>query len=418
MPASSLHVLATPSHARRTALVASLALGLASGAFAERSPLYFGAGLSAGHDSNVFRAPEGSPQDQSDSYTSAFVLAGIDKPFGRQRFFADATVRRTEFRDLDALSNTGYDLNAGVDWSALDRLSGTLRYGMARARSQQNLDAAVVTERNLETAREFLARAQYGGEAILAIETEYVHRSIDYSASAFTAQENSSDSVRAGLLYRVSGALRLGAGVRYTEGKYPQGVQVSPGVFDEDKYKRRDLDLTARWSPTGASTLNARVSFGKQENDAQTSRDFSGTTGSIRWEWQPTGKLRFDTRLSRDTGFESSFLSFGTNNGQAVGDTSRLTTALQIGAIWDITSKIALDADGRYARRSLVNTGGINVDESDRTHLFGLGITYKPTRIAELSCKVSREERNTSGTILTYPYSATVAMCGAQIVLR
>lgn len=418
MPRSSHSVFTAAVRASHAPLIAAAAMCLATGALAQQSPFYFGAGLSAGRDSNVFRAPDNSPQVQRDTLTSVFALAGIDKPFGRQRFFADTTVRRTEFRNLDSLSHTGYGLNAGVDWSALDRLSGTLRYSMGRARSQDNLDATVVTQRNLETVREFLARAQYGGESILTLEGEYVHRSIDYSAAAFTTQENSSDSVRAGLLYRLSGALRLGAGLRYTEGKYPRGVLVAPGQFAEDQYDRRDIDLTARWVPTGASVLNARVSFGKQENDAQTNRDFSGTTGSVRWEWQPTGKLRFDTRFSRDTGLETTFLSFAAGNGAAVGDTSRLTTALQFGAIWEITSKIEFDFDARYARRSLVNTGGITIDESDRTRVLGIGAAYKPTRTTELSCRVSREQRDTSGTVLTYAYSANVAQCAAQIVLR
>lgn len=410
--------LCLPS-ARRAALAAAAALCAASGVNAQQNPFYVGAGLSVGHDSNVLRAPDNSALNQGDTYTTGYALIGIDKPYGRQHYFANATVRRTEYRDLDQLSNTGYDVNAGLDWEALDRLSGTLRFGLARARSQQNLDATVVTERNLETAKEFLARAQYGGQSILALEAEYAHRSIDYTATAFTTQENSSDSIRGGVLYNVSGALRLGAGVRYTDGKFPRAVQVAPGVFTEDKYTRRDLDLTARWVPSGASILNARLSYGKQENEALTNRDFSGTTGMVRWEWQPTGKLRFDTRLSRDTGFETSFLAFGTGaGGTAVGDTSRLTTALQIGAIWDVTSKIAIDFDGRYTRRSLVNTGGITIDEKDRAHMFGVGATYKPTRNTELGCKLSREQRNTSGTLLTYPYSANVALCSAQIVLR
>lgn len=401
----------------KTALAAAV-LAASAGAFAQQSPFYVGAGLSVGRDSNVFRAPDGSAVRQGDNFSSAFALVGIDQPFGRQRFFADAKVTRTQYEDITSLNNTGHAANIGLDWAAIDKLSGTLRYGNVRTRSQQNLDATVITQRNLETAQEFLARAQYGGESVLAIEAELLHRSLDYSALAFSSQENSYDSVRAGVLYRLSGALRLGAGVRATKGEYPNAVVAGPGVFTADEFDRNDIDLTAQWVPTGASTINARLSFGKQENSAVATRDFSGATGSVAWDWQPTGKLRLNTRLSRDTGLETTFIGLTGSSRAAVADASRLSTTFQLGAVWEATAKIQLNADARYVRRSLVNTGGVTINESDRTSVLGIGATYKPTRTIELGCQASREQRDTSGTLLTYPYTADLAQCFAQIVLR
>jgi hypothetical protein len=395
------------------------ALLVSSAALAQQSPYYVGAGLALGHDTNVRRAPKGSISEEPDKFWNVFALLGLDQPIGRHRLFADATIRRYEFEDLTDLNHTAYVANAGVDWSAADKLSGTFRLGAQSSRSTATIGTTVVGGKaNLETAQEVLARVQYGGTGLLTLEGDVTHRSVDYSSALFNSLENRYDAVHAGMLYRVSGALSVGFGARVTDGTYPR-VAVLGGLGADD-FNRRDIELTARWTPSGASVVNARLSSANQENKAVTSRDFNGVTGSVTWDWQPSGRTRLNTRLSRDTGLETTFLSLGSASTTSLGDASRLTTTLQVGAIWEATGKIQVDAMARFADRSLVNTvpGGATIDEDDRATMLSLGATYKPTRATQLTCQVSHEKRSTSGLLLTFPYSARVLFCSGQIVLR
>lgn len=396
------------------------ALLLSSVALAQQSPYYIGAGLTLGHDTNVRRAPKGSTSEEPDKFWNVFALLGLDQPIGRHRLFADATIRRYEFEDLTDLNHTAYAANAGIDWSAADKVSGTLRFGSQRSRSTATIGTTVVGGKaNLETAQDLQARVQYGGTGLLTLEGELFHRSVDFTSALFDSLENRYDAVRAGLLYRAGGALTLGIGARVTDGTYPK-VVVQGGALGSDDFKRRDVELSARWTPTGASVVSARLSSASQENKAVTSRDFDGVTGSVAWDWQPSGRTRLNTRLSRDTGLETTFLSLGSASTTSLGDASRLTTVLQVGATWEATGKIQVDAMARYADRSLVNTapGGVTIDEDERATTLSLGATYKPTRATQVACQVSHEKRSTSGVQLTFPYSARVLFCSGQIVLR
>jgi opacity protein-like surface antigen len=404
----------------RPAVAAALALAfLGSEALAQSSPYYVGAGLTLGQDTNVRRARKGS--EVPDKFWNYYGLAGLDQPVGRQRLYADLQVRRFQFEDLTQLNHTAYGANVGLDWAAAERVSGNLRYGSQRNRSTVTLAGATGDDVNLETVQEFFARAQYGGQSVLTLEADYTHRKAEFSSRPFFVLNNNSDAVRVGLQYRVSGATTVGFGVRQTDGSYPQAFTPDGGItYQSDDFKRRDIELTSRWTPSGASVINARISKSKQENAAILSRDFDGVAGSIGWDWQPSGRLRLNTRVIRDTGLETTFSSF--NGTRAVGvDASRLATTFSVGGTYDVTGKITADATLRYVDRGLANTAGNGVtlvDENESFTQLALGATYKPTRNSQINCQLSHEKRSTSGTLLTYPYSARVALCSAQLLLR
>lgn len=409
--------MSQPSRARAALLVRAVAACVSLGAFAtagaEPNPYYLGAGVTFGHDSNIARAPKSVGDKYSDSYSELFLLAGLNQPIGRQRLYVDGRVGRTKYNDLSRFDNTGYNLRAGVEWEALDRLKGDLHYFTNRNRAT---DAGGTNndEKNLETTQEFLFRAQYGLVSLLSLEGELLHRQLDYSNSAFQTNEVKQDAVKLGVIYRPSGLLTLGTGLRHTRGDY---VNRADGGFD-----RNDLEFTARWEATGQSTLEALIAIGRENQDDPAANDVSGTTGYVRWLYKPTGKLNFTTQLSRERGRDSAFLATGATGGQVggqIGDQnqSRVSTALSIAGLWEATAKIGVTADAAYTKRDLSNTGLSTGDGSDRTKILALGIRYEITRNIEASCKVGRESRSTSGTI-TNPYAANFASCSAQVVLR
>jgi hypothetical protein len=384
-------------------MLAMLMWPLAGPAHAESNPFYVGADLSAVHDSNVFRLKKAT----SDTSYSVGLLAGLDQPIGRQRLFANGRLRETRFQDLSRLDHTSYAINAGLDWAAIDKLSGTLSFSGADGLfNYGGTNTAQSTERNIETRSESLARIRYGSGSHLAVEASLSHRSLRYSNPAYEASALTQDTAGMALYYQPSAGLKLGTGLRLSRGEY-KGSGLD---FD-----RRDIDLTATWLATGLSTLDGRFSVGRRESRGATSAlDFSGATGQLIWTYRPTGKLLFKTAFSRESGAESSFLDVAEAQNGSVGDASRITNSLAVSAAYALSAKIHVDAGVRANHRSLVAG---SIDGSDTLRAASLGVTYEPLRHLKFSCQVGRETRSTAGS-LSFGYSASSATCTAEIKLQ
>lgn len=401
----------------RATLVALSLCATATMAQDQARPFYVGAAQAFTYDSNLFRARKG-PSEVDDVISTTSLLAGISRPFGRQRLFGDLAIRHNNYQDASQLNNTGHELKVGVDWETVGRLSGTVSYSHNESQALfGDDDGPVITDReNTEKSQEFLARALLGAQARLGLEAIYVHRRLDYSAQEYEFKELQQDSLSLGVLYRPSGLLTLGAAIRGTRGEYPYASATTPR---KDEFDRRDIDLTAAWTPSGLSTLSARLSFSKEEHDLIGSRDFSGTTGALSWEYKPTGKLTFLTELIRDTGAESGFNnSQGGSQATQVGNTSRISEALQLRALYEATAKIALNAEGRYERRDLVTNGPTSTDAGeDKTAQLSLGIRYAPTYNWTLGCSVGYVKRSASSSV-SYGYDANTASCLAKFLIQ
>jgi hypothetical protein len=243
----------------------TLALLTAGHAAAQESPYYVGGSLSVTHVSNIYHTVEGEPTN-NDTVISTSLLAGLDQRIGRQRLFGDATLRNNRYQNDSSLSNNGYALNAGLDWETVNRLSGQLSFNSSRALASFNPgDAPSITKKNIEQADQIRAVVRYGLASLLTLEGSLAHRRLGYSASEYDAYEYSQDTASLGVVYRPSAALSLGVAGRYTDGKYPRYSQVD-GVYQANAFTRRDIDLTSTWVASGASTLTARLSFGKRDS--------------------------------------------------------------------------------------------------------------------------------------------------------
>jgi hypothetical protein len=415
-------------------LVACLGLFASTGVRAEPNPYYIGASQTITHDNNVLRTcdngatdpgcPPGVPK-VADTISTTSLLGGFDQPISRQRLHADAALNVNRYKNRSDLNNNGYHVDAGWDWETIGNLSGKLSALLNRQLAQYSLGDALsaLNALNMETNRQYAATAALGGVTKLTFEGGVTHREVDYSNAIWASREYRQDAGTLGVKYRPSDLLTLGVGLRETRGEYdPSGSSL--------KYRRHDLDLTGTWLASGASTIDARLSFGRQHYETSTSRDFSGATGSLQWRWKPTGKLNFYTLLLRDTGTEAGLFYTGvaeisptgiTLQTQA-GDISRVTNLARVLGEYEMTAKIKLTASAANSHRSLVNTLSLTPDSgSDDTVTGTLGVRYVPTRSIAIGCDVSRERRSVSlqpTSTLSYPYNAHVYSCMGQFVLK
>lgn len=385
-------------------------------AFAEESPYYVGGSLGITHVSNIYRSTPGQPTN-SDDVTTATLLAGLDQRIGRQRLFGDVSLRSNHYQNNTSLRNNGYGLNAGIDWQTLERLSGQLSLNANRNLAQFNPgNAPAITKKNIEQNSQARASVRYGLVSLLSLEGALTHRKLNYSASEYDPNDYQQDTISLGLTYRPSTLLTLGISGRYSDGKYPHFRLVN-GAYQADNFKRRDIDLNGTWSPSAASNLTARLSYGKRDSKEGSMRDFSGGTGSLNWRWQPTAKLQINSTLMRDTGDETAFYSLG-NLGGINSDYSRITNSLQVNASYEMTGKLVFDAGFSLHDRDLRNSFGSNaVDGNDKTTALSLGGRWMVTRNGLLGCQINRDKR-TGQSFLSTPYTANSYGCYGQLTLR
>jgi hypothetical protein len=380
-------------------LGSALAVLAATSALAqEQSPYYIGVSQTFSHDSNVYRQPS---DEVSETISSTGVLVGFDQPLGRQRLFGDASAQVNRYRNVDALDNKSYAISAGLDWETIEFLSGRLRYSTRDSLADFGTLGGSTAASDQNT-QQFIATARYGLSSKLSFDAGYEHRRLKYRNPVYEARNFEQDSANAGMRWGTPGLLTFGAAIRVTQGEL-QTVPVA------DELKRRDIDLTTTWTPTGFSTLNARISATKETHTLNTSADVSGVTGALTWDYRPTAKLGFTAALTRDTGTETTFIS-STDTGSTPlpVDRSRISNSAQLEARYALTSKISFSGEARRRKGSLA-TG-----ENDSMTGYGLGVTYDPTRSVTLGCNVLRESRDAGVTV----YTATTSSCSAQFTLR
>lgn len=400
------------------ALGLALGLALAQGAWAQdaASPYYVGVSQAFTHDNNVFRrADNGTLPVIADTTSSTGVLAGIDQPFGRQRFYANGTAATNRHRNQEQLDNTSYGLTAGLDWSTIERLSGNVHLTTNQSLANYgDVNATATTEKNLQKSRQYGATVRYGVASALGIEAGVDHGAIDYTVAddLRTVRQNGANL---GVRWGGGGPLSVLVSGHTSRSTYPT-VQITPTTTAEDKVDRRDLSTTVTYAPTGISTFTGNINLAHETHSLVGRQNFSGVTGGVSWDYRLTGKFSMRASLNRDTGTATTFVPTlvpGPVGGPILGtiellrvDANRLSTTAALDAGYEVTSKISMNANMRRLNSSAASGSG-----SDTLTSYALGVHYLPTRTLTLGCNVSHEGR--SGV-----YSANTYGCNAELSFR
>jgi hypothetical protein len=393
-------------------LVLAVSLLGAVCAQAQERPWYIGAAQSFTHDSNVFR---NGGNEQSDTISSTSAFGGLNFTPGRQRLYLDGRVARNNYGDLKQLDNTSYSATTGLDWQTIEHLSGYLRYSGRQALSDYTV-VATPDVKNIEKAQSASAGVRWGFTSALGIEGNVEKRKIDYSVS--DERDSTGETASIGVRWGGGGQLSFGVTARASKSETPHYRPLLPLLFtneiptlgpeEPDEGDRRDLDFTATWTPSGLSTLIGRVSLTKDEHTAPSRADFDGVTGSVTWNYQPTGKTKFATSLIRDTGSETSFLSLTQVGLRGLRtDNNRLNWIALVEADWEATAKILVNGSFRYIRGTLDTITGSSY--GNNTTRYALGARYLATRTITLGCNLAHEQGN-SGS-----FRGNTAGCFGQI---
>ena len=365
-------------------------------ALAQSSPWWAGAALNLTHDSNIYRQADGAAplpagRGRSDTILTSSLLAGLDQPIGRQHLRADVALRNNRFASNEVLDNNGYGLKLGLDWATIGRVSGSL--GVAAERSLVRFDSgsleAGTLERNTVSSRRVDGTVRVGVVTRWSAEASFSRQQVDYSAASFDSSDFVHTSLGTALRYSPSDLLSVSAGLSGRQGRYPRFARTHDGGFVAERYSGRNLDLTARWAPSGSSQLDGRVSL------------------EIRW--------------TRDRGQDVELLGFDASG--RVADFSRTSNALALGLHYELSAKITLSSRVTAIRRDLVDSrldllGDMVVrNGSDRSVLAQLGARWAPSRGLQVGCDWGREKRS-ADNVLSTGYGVNTVGCFGQITLQ
>ena len=417
--------------ALRWPLATALVSLLAGPALAETNPYYLGLVQSLGHESNLYRIGDNqvlpAGLSKSDNISSTSLIGGVDQLIGRQRVYGGLNLRANRYASNKSLNNGSYGLNLALDWSTVERLSGTLSVAADQNLAQfnsRNGAGLIETRKNIAKTQQADAKFRLGWVAQYTVEAALGYRQVDYSAAEYQRHQYQQTSATLGLRYRYSGALNLGSALRLTHADYPQFRQTGVDTFEANTLKRQDIDFTANWVPSAISQVSLRLSPTRTTYDRNTGSNFSGLTGSAAWDWQPTGKSKLNTSVLRDTGQSSYAANLGFGQPGVV-DFSTISTSLRIKGDHEVTGKISATASLSYAHRSLTDTvtatllGASNRTEgSDNTATLALGGRWSPSRSTQLGCDLSTIQRSSSNARLSTALHGNSLSCYGQFVLQ
>lgn len=361
------------------------------GSAAGQAPYYVGIQQGFARESNPNLAIEGQPK-LADTYSTTTLRAGIRQPISRQSFFGDAEFRYRRYSERTNLSGTGYTVNGGLDFATVNRISGTI--GATFTRDQPRGVAATTSgssggfglgsesgEVGIAKSEELRGVGRIGGVTPLTLELGADYRQVSYSKAP--SLDYKQPRATASASYRLSSATSLGA-----------GVSVARPEYADDSGKRTDVFLQGTWIASALSDVQGRIAQTKFTREVRAQNNYKGLSGSLTWNWRPTGKIAMATILARDTGQDIGFLRLTPQFTVAAAEFSRVTNLASVRASYEATAKVFLDVGLSHSRAITVNQIANTREGRRSATVFSLGARWLPTRNLTFGCQYSRDNQD------------------------
>ena len=358
------------------------------------------------YDSNVFRlsknvdpaAVTGSDR-KSDTWWQTTFGFNLDVPVSLQRFQLAYAWSDYRYQHFDQLDHHGHTARAEWDWAVAKDLVGDTGYA-----EQQNL----ASFENIQGATPDIVKTRqtWFNGAWLVTPSWRAHTALtagDARHGDPLRQVNDLEAASAevGMSYVTAQENRVGAAVRYEQGRSPHSVLLQ-GVDFNNAYEQASIGMQGRWVLTGHSRLDGRVDYTKRDYDQFANRNYSGPTFRGTYTWIPTGKTTIATTLYRDVApledIQSRFV---------------LTTGVKVAPQWDATSKVSVRGNLEYVKWDYRGDQTLGANFEHRVRTAGLGLIYKPTRDILLQATYQREVR--TSTVPTGDYKDDIVILEGRI---
>ena len=346
--------------------------------------------LGYGHDDNLLRVAEGQPafdNTLADSWRTGEGGLVFDHMYGRQRINAYVKLSKVKFDHFTQLDYDGKDVLANWNWQLGNHLQGTA--GASYAQVLAPYTDFRSNERNLRQQRRRYAEGAWRFHPSWRVRGAASRDTFTYELLTQRYNNRTEDASEIGIDYLAPSDSTVGLVARKLKGKYTNRRPVGQLLVD-DNYDQDELKARVNWIASGTTSVQLLGGWAKRKQASF--GDSSGVNGRLSATYTPLGKMSYNAAVWRDFApLESTIVSYTLNKGASVG------------AVWDATAKIQVDANAIYERRNynarlaLANASGLN----DSIRSATVRATYAPLRSVKLSLAYAHQSRTGSAFLGT-----------------
>lgn len=354
------------------------------------------------HDSNLFRLSEDADaqttigsSDKSDNVYQLGVGGRYELRRSRQKLILDGTVDQNWFQNFNTLDNSSSNLRAEWGWQAGNYWEGTL--GAGYRHYLENFGSVQQNIRDMIDRTSTYGSANFRPLSYLKFTLDLDWVEDEHSADSRQFLDNRTSSAAFTANWVTPSKNTVGLKFRKTDAAYPNDAVFSGASLD-NSYTENEYSLVAVWNVTAASLLRGRLGRTERTFDQDASRDFSGPTWRLGYEWTPTGKTALELATWRElTGFED----FSGNYMR--------TTGIGLFPAWSVMPKLVLQGKAAYQTRDYIGNSAFTPtagQRKDQERLFQIAAVWTPLRLTKLIFAVETGDRKSNQALADYDYQS------------
>jgi exopolysaccharide biosynthesis operon protein EpsL len=359
--------------------------------------LHLYAGTSYGYDDNLLRVPDNAPafdNTRADSWWEREVGLIFDKTYSRQRISIITKVSKYDFNHFKQLNYDGKDLQGTWFWQLGNHLEGKI--GTSYQQVLAPYTDFYSSERNLRRSRSKFAEGSWRFHPSFRVRTAFQRDTFSYELLSERFNNRTEDGSEIEVDYLPRSGSTVGLVARHVKGSYPFSRQFGPNGLSEN-FTQDELKARVLWIASGHTTIDALVGRTQRSQPAYGAGKTSGLTGRVGVTYKPRGKMVYTATVYRDFApLESTIVSYTLNKGA------------RVGARWDATAKIRVNADAIYERRNYSSRTGVASFSglSDSIQTDSLSTTWSPRPTIQVTAGLAHQKRNGSVTLGTGSFTS------------
>jgi exopolysaccharide biosynthesis operon protein EpsL len=382
-------------------LALSLCIVVAASAIAgPNDALHLYAGLGYGHDDNLLRVPDNFPgfdNTRADSWWSREGGLIFDKTYSLQRISLIAKLSKYDFDHFKQLDYDGKDVQTNWYWQIGNHLEGKL--GAAYTQTLAPYTDFTSDQRNLRRSRSRFAEGSWRLHPAWRVRAGFQRDVYAYELLGERFNNRNENTNELELDYIARSASTVGLVARRVKGHYPFPRPIGQRLLNDD-FTQDELKARVKWNVTGSSNIDALIGYTRRDQPSYGPGKTSGAAGRINLTHQTGGKMSYTAAAWHDFApLESTLVSYTLNDGAAVG------------AQWDATAKIRVNADysaerrNYNARQASALSGAGELRDSIRTGSLRATWTARP--LIQVTAGVAHQARSGSPIVGTGSFAST-----------
>jgi exopolysaccharide biosynthesis operon protein EpsL len=362
-------------------------------------------GIGYGHDDNLLRVPDNQPafdNTRGDSWTQGDLGFLFDNIYSRQHININARLSKVNFNHFKQLDYNGKTLDATWFWQLGNHFEGQLGYNYEKVLAPYT--DFYTSQRNLRTRRHQFWDGAWRFHPSWRAKAAYSKDTYSYELDSQRFNNRTEDTTELEGDYMPSSGSTVGLVLRRIKGSYPFGRPVGFFTVNND-FTQDELKARINWLMTGSTTLQALVGYAKRDQPSFGSGTTKGANGRITLLYAPRGKISYNAAVWRDFApLESTVVSYTLNKGASVG------------AVWDATAKLKVEANATYEHRTYnarpTFNGPDDLKDSLRTGTVRATWTVRPA--IQLAAGFVHQSRSGSIALGTGPFSSNMVTLNAS----